>query len=193
MIKSGRGGSLRNCLLRNFIFDCENESVAGQSDPSVRLDWERPASFLRCRALLQRWDTAYTNGRSIMCVLQSCPGAYDIEYRLIAMDHGAAGVGAGHSDGGSVWHIKFQWSDCETNEGKHYQLRQSSIQWFHDIADGADPVASMPDDLKPAAKPAAPRDAAPKVAAPKVEPPPLNPNPSPKRVRTVKPDPTTVR
>jgi hypothetical protein len=102
-------------------------------------------------------------------------------------------MGTGVSARGPVCHIKFQWSDCETNEGKHYQLRQSSIQWFHDIADGADPVASMPDDLKPAVKSAAPRGTAPKVAAPKVEPPPLNPNPSPKRARTVKPDPTTVR
>jgi hypothetical protein len=57
---------------------------------------------------LQRWDIAYSNARSIMRVLQSCPGC-GFDYRLIAMDPDATGVGAGYSNGGSVCHFTGNW------------------------------------------------------------------------------------
>lgn len=89
------------------------------------------------------WDRFVPlTGRYVERTLQTCsigPGGNDCpdpKYRLIAKDHDAAG----NSAGGSVcWFNSKGWSKCESSTGSHYQLKAASIEWFLNIANGADP------------------------------------------------------
>jgi hypothetical protein len=89
------------------------------------------------------WDRFVPlTGRYVERTLQTCsvgPGWNDCpdpKYRLISKDHDAAG----NSAGGSVcWFNSKGWSKCESDGGNHYQLKAASIEWFLNIANGADP------------------------------------------------------
>jgi hypothetical protein len=59
----------------------------------------------------------------------------DGTYRVVAMDHDAAG----NSNGGSTCSFNAAGSDCVGNNGEHYQLKPQSIRWFMSIANGAEP------------------------------------------------------
>jgi hypothetical protein len=59
----------------------------------------------------------------------------DGNYRIVAMDHDAAG----NSNGGSTCSFTAVMSDCVSNNGEHYQLKPQSIRWFISIANGAEP------------------------------------------------------
>jgi hypothetical protein len=59
----------------------------------------------------------------------------DGTYRVVAMDHDAAG----NSNGGSTCSFNAVMSDCVGNNGEHYQLKPQSIRWFISIANGAEP------------------------------------------------------
>jgi hypothetical protein len=87
------------------------------------------------------WDSFVpSTGRYVERTLQTCSigpnDCPDPKYRLIAKDHDEAG----NSAGGSVcWFNSKGWSKCESNGGNHYQLKAASIEWFLNIANGADP------------------------------------------------------
>jgi hypothetical protein len=105
---------------------------------------------------VKAWDQYLTsNGRHITRTLQLCstcravpPNYPPNYYRLIAKDHDADGG----SNGGSVCHFNTVVSDCETNEGVHYQLKPESIQWFLNIATGSEPGDAYPKATNPAPK-----------------------------------------
>lgn len=59
----------------------------------------------------------------------------DGNYRIIAMDHDITG----NSNGGSTCTFNAAGSDCIGNGGNHYQLKASSIRYFINIANGAEP------------------------------------------------------
>jgi hypothetical protein len=122
--------------------DCSKQPVANPN----------PYGYTTVKA----WDQYLTsNGRYTTRTLQLCstcravpPNYPPNYYRLIAKDHDANGG----SNGGSVCHFNTVVSDCETNEGVHYQLKPESIQWFLNIATGSEPGDAYPKATKPAPK-----------------------------------------